>query len=176
MNVANDELVRSLDPSHLDTLEISGWAWADMRFHSYTVVHYPQFDICKETTSGRYDLIIAEQVFEHIADPAKAATNVYQMLKDGGVFLITTPFLIKYHPDPHDYWRWTVEGLKLLLDGAGFEDVQTHSWGNRDCARESLDGFSDFDPSRHSLENDPKLPLVVWAYARRSSVTEGPAQ
>jgi hypothetical protein len=89
---------------------------------------------------------------------AKAATNVDQMLNDQRMFLTTTRLLIKYHPNPQDYWRGPDEGLKLLLDDAGLEDVQTHSLGNRDCARESMDGSPDFDPSCHFLENDLELP------------------
>ena len=38
------------------------------------------------------------------------------MLNDNGVFLIVTPFLIKIHGHPHDFTRWTPEGLQAFLD------------------------------------------------------------
>jgi hypothetical protein len=28
-----------------------------------------------------------------------------------------------YHPDPNDYWRWTIDGLKLQIQRGGFEII-----------------------------------------------------
>jgi hypothetical protein len=28
-----------------------------------------------------------------------------------------------YHPDPGDYWRWTRDGLRMTVAGAGFDVV-----------------------------------------------------
>ena len=66
-----------------------------------------------------FDLIIAEQVFEHLLWPYRAARNVHRMLRPGGSFLITTPFLVKIHPVPNDCSRWTETGMKHLLAEAG---------------------------------------------------------
>lgn len=47
-----------------------------------------------------FDVVIAEQVFEHLQDPYSAARNVWRMLKEDGIFLIATPFLIRIHNLP----------------------------------------------------------------------------
>ena len=30
------------------------------------------------------------------------------------------PFLVGYHPDPHDFWRYTSETLKKIFEENGF--------------------------------------------------------
>ena len=91
------DFVRSLDPSRLDVLEISaGPQWVrEFRFRRYEPTQFPGFDICAETLPRRYDLIIADQVFEHLQWPYRAGRNVWSMLKPGGHFVVVTPFLVR---------------------------------------------------------------------------------
>ena len=168
MNRATTEHVNRLNPASLDVLEISGSAWQPVGFRSYLSVAYPEFDICRHRLAATFDLVIAEQVFEHIADPAAAAINVLNMVRPGGTFLVTTPFLIKINPSPLDLWRWTESGLKLLLERVGFSEVATYSWGNRACVIGNFEQWPMYDPMMHSLENDPEFPIVVWGFAKRA--------
>lgn len=168
MNRATADFVTHLGPANLDVLEISGASWSGFGFRSYESANYPAFDISRDRTSRTYDLIIAEQVFEHLRHPARAARNVLGMLRNGGTFLITTPFLIKYHPAPLDLWRWTAEGLAAFLEDAGFEMVEAASWGNRACVAGNFDSWPSYDGAAHSLDNEPDFPIVVWAFARRT--------
>lgn len=90
------EKVKSWGPEQLDVLEISaGEHWQTLRFRSFTEANYFEFDICKDKLDRQFDVIIADQVFEHLLWPARAARNVHSMLKPGGRFAITSPFLIK---------------------------------------------------------------------------------
>jgi SAM-dependent methyltransferase len=169
MNRATSDFIAGLVPERLDALEISGTAWRDAGFRSYEHVAYPDFDICRDRTSRTYDLIVAEQVFEHIRRPDRAARNILGMLRRNGVFVVTTPFLIKYHPEPLDLWRWTAAGLQALLEDAGFATVDAHAWGNRACVAGNFDTWPDYAPDIHSLENEPEFPIVVWAFAHRAA-------
>ena len=164
--------MRSLDCSQIDALEISGIGSKDRyNFRSYQSVDYPGYDVCKEPLAPeQFDLVIAEQVFEHVLRPDRAAANVFQMLRPGGVFVISTPFLLKVHEIPADLYRWTEHGMRQLLETAGFEVLATASWGNRKCL------FADMKPglewttynSRiHSLDNEPQFAVVVWAFAAK---------
>src|SRR5262245_11702138 len=65
MDRATQKLVGTLGPQNLDALEISGDGWRDFGFRSYRQVQYPEFDVCAQVLQQRFDLIIAEQVFEH---------------------------------------------------------------------------------------------------------------
>src|ERR1041384_5924596 len=116
------EIVAKLGPERLDALEISpGEFWQGRGFKSYRGVRYPDFDVCSQVLPEKFDLIIADQVFEHLHWPYRAGKNVYQMLKPGGHFINTTPFLVRLHDDPVDCSRWTELGMKYLLAECGFE-------------------------------------------------------
>jgi SAM-dependent methyltransferase len=171
MNRETRKIVDGLNPSQLSVLEISGDRWSEAGlFRSYKSLDFPEFDVCKDRLDETFDLIVAEQVFEHLLWPYRAARNVFQMLKPNGHFLITTPFLVRVHPFPTDCTRWTETGMQYFLAECGFslEDVQTGSWGNRDCVRAHLrDGWRIYQPWRHSIRNEKDYPLVVWALAQK---------
>ena len=162
--------IETLGPERLDVLEISGGPQWRRRFHfgSYTATEFPGFDICAEQVPKRFDLIIADQVFEHLPWPYRAGRNALAMLKHGGYLIVTVPFLVRVHESPLDCCRWTETGLSYLLQECGFRgrDIHTGSWGNRDCVKANLThwrkrGFFG------SLANEPDFPLAVWAFARR---------
>ena len=131
----------------------------------YRSVQFPEFDITRDVLPEKFDLIIAEQVFEHIRYPYRAAGNVREMLNDDGIFLIATPFLIKIHGVPEDYTRWTEDGLRNFLEECGFT-CEVHSWGNKKAVRANLKRWREYG-WRRDLRNEPEFPATVWAYARK---------
>lgn len=162
-------LVKRLGPENLDVLEISaGKYWQSFPFRSFTEANFPEFDICQDVLPRQFDLIIADQVFEHLLWPYRAARNVFSMLRPGGHFLMTTPFLIRVHAIPNDCTRWTETGMKHFLAEAGFplESIQSGSWGNRACVQANFSRWA-----RRgwfgSLKNEPDFPVAVWSLARR---------
>jgi hypothetical protein len=42
-----------------------------------------------------------------------------RVLKHGGLIYCQLPFVIGYHPGPTDFWRFTREGIRELVDQAG---------------------------------------------------------
>jgi SAM-dependent methyltransferase len=172
MNREVERFITSLDTKKMSVLEISGSRFRDRwPFHSYTTVQYPDYDVCSGPLAvAEFDLVIAEQVFEHILHPDLGVRSVYQMLKPGGIFIIDTPFLLKFHPYPRDLYRWTEDGMRTLLEGAGFSAIETGSWGNRRCLIKDLTpglGWTSYQPLLHSLKNEPQFPIVVWAFAHK---------
>ncbi len=166
------EFVRQLDFSRMSALEISGDHWRNFGFRSYRNVDFPEYDVCQEPLEREgFDLIFAEQVFEHIRAPRRAAANVWQMLRPGGYFIVSTPFLYQVHAAPEDFSRWTEAGLKFLLIEGGFaaESIQTGSWGNRACVKANMSGIPHYNRWLHSLKNEPDFPIMVWAMARRQA-------
>ncbi len=131
-------LISQLDHPNLDACEISGERWKDkFQWKSYTNLFYPDFDICRATTSAQYDIILAEQVWEHLPYSYRATRNVYNMLRAGGFFFLTTPFMIRVHGYPIDCTRWTEDGLKNFLYESGFPEnrIVTGFWGNTSCIK-----------------------------------------
>nr|WP_207631987.1 class I SAM-dependent methyltransferase [Methylobacterium sp. NI91] len=173
MDGATKRLVEGLYPQSLEVCEISGDSWSDMfRWKSFTRKHYPEFDICKDEFEEKYDLIIAEQVFEHVRHPWEAAKNIYKGLKPGGHFLISTPFLFHLHPTPLDCWRWTPQGMGFMLEDAGFRplDIVVDSWGNYDAfLRHAMIGEAPVYDGSQPIHNIEHIPIMVWALAKKSS-------
>ena len=80
------------------------------------------------------------------------------MLRSGGFFVVTIPFLIKVHDVPVDCSRRTELGLNRLLQECGFEAdrVTTASWGNRACVKANFSRWAKFGWHR-SLKNEPEF-------------------
>ena len=81
-------------------------------------------------TAG-YDSAICLEVLEHVPHPFRAAREIHRVLKPGGVAIVSVPHLSRLHDQPHDYSRFTIHGLRRLLEEAGFEvlEVQTKGGG-----------------------------------------------
>jgi len=166
--------ISNLDLSKMKVLEISaGEYWREnFKFRSYNSLNYPEYDICKTINiNQKFDLIIADNVWEHIKYPNKATKNVFNLLNDGGYFLLIVPFMIRVHEVPIDCTRWTEDGLRFHLEECGFQlnNIFTNSWGNKSCVSANL--RSDDTWARiwffKSLKNDKKFPVQVWALAKK---------
>lgn len=66
-------------------------------------------------------VVVSQETLEHIADPFKAVREMGRVLKQSGRLLLQTPFVLGYHPDPEDYWRFTAAGVRGLFEQAGLE-------------------------------------------------------
>lgn len=170
MATAVDDHIASLGPAGLSAAEISGSTHAAKPWRSYRSLDYPEFDLCADlAVTERCDVVICEQVLEHVVDPCKAASNLRRLSEPGGHVIVSTPFLIRVHELPaygmKDYWRFTPDGLRELLERAGLEVERVDSWGNRDCVVGNLDRWSALR-AWHSLRNERDLPVQVWAFAR----------
>jgi SAM-dependent methyltransferase len=166
---AVDRFLDTLDCSHLDALEISaGWKWRERNWGSYSEMNWPEYDICADVLDRQFDVVIADNVWEHLAYPYRAARNVHTMLRPDGHFINITPFLIRYHPVPIDCSRWTALGMMHFLEEAGFdaERIHTGSWGNRSAVCRNLRRWMRVGWRRH-FPNDPAYPVTVWAIARK---------
>jgi len=71
--------------------------------------------------SASLTVVISQEVIEHVADPCRAVREAARVLRPGGWLYLQAPFVIGYHPSPRDYWRFTAEGLRRLVESAGLE-------------------------------------------------------
>jgi SAM-dependent methyltransferase len=166
-----DAWLRELNPGMLDAMEISGSGhFSGFGWRSFDDRQYPAFDICQHQIAPEsVDLVIADQVFEHLAYPYRAARNIHAGLRPGGHFLVLVPFLIRVHRIPTDCTRWTEDGLRYFLVEAGFtpSEIRTGSWGNRACVKANLVRNYWARRGWGSVKNDPTFPVNVWALARK---------
>ena len=182
MDAETNAIVMGWDTGTLDAIEISGSAWKNAGFKSFRRVNYAEFDVCtpyddwpdalKTELVESADVVLAEQVWEHLAYPYRATLNVLRMLRPGGRFLVTTPFLVKVHgpPEHSDCSRWTAEGMQFFLEECGFDPatISVESWGNKECAAAHLTSEVWLDYAEGmNLENDPTYPCMVWAVGQK---------
>jgi SAM-dependent methyltransferase len=66
------------------------------------------------------DSVLSVAVLEHTRLPWVCARELWRVLKPGGAAVICVPFLQPEHAVPHDFFRYTVYGLRSLLEWAGF--------------------------------------------------------
>ena len=159
--------------NNYNVLEISGGEYwrENLSFKNYKSLNYPEFDICLNKTEDKFDLIIADNIWEHLKFPYRATKNIYEMLNENGFFLIIVPFLVRVHEVPIDCSRWTKDGLMHFLfeNGFKYENIITGSWGNKSCVKSNL--RKDDRWSRvgffSNLKNDEKFPVQVWALAKK---------
>lgn len=75
-----------------------------------------------------FDRVFAFNVFEHLAEPRKAAAEILRVLKPGGLVAIHSAFLQAVHEAPHHYFNATEFGLRQWF--SGFEIERCHVSGN----------------------------------------------
>lgn len=63
-----------------------------------------------------FDCVFCTGTLEHVRDPWQAVREIHRVVKPGGIVHIDVPFIQGYHADPTDYWRFTIDGLRLLCE------------------------------------------------------------
>ncbi|QNL51420.1 class I SAM-dependent methyltransferase [Olivibacter sp. SDN3] len=67
------------------------------------------------------DIILSNQVLEHVDSPEGYLKEAWRLLKPGGTLILSTHGYWYYHPTPNDYWRWTSAGLRKLIEEQHFD-------------------------------------------------------
>ena len=67
------------------------------------------------------DLVVSFQVLEHVRDLDAFFSETRRVLKIGGKLMLSTHGTWLYHAHPHDYRRWTREGLINEIETRGFD-------------------------------------------------------
>ncbi len=68
-----------------------------------------------------FEFVLSQETLEHVANPFLAVKEMERVLKPNGLVYIQVPFILGYHPDPDDYWRFTRTGVQRLIEQAGLE-------------------------------------------------------
>jgi SAM-dependent methyltransferase len=71
-----------------------------------------------------FDTVVAFQVLEHVEEPGATVREAFRVLRPGGVFIVTTPFMWGVHEAPRDFYRYTEYGLRHVLSTAGFAEIE----------------------------------------------------
>lgn len=70
------------------------------------------------------DIVLIFNLLEHIYNYSFLLSEIRRVLKPGGKVVGAVPFLVGYHPDPRDYWRFTGESLLKIFEKQNFKEIK----------------------------------------------------
>jgi SAM-dependent methyltransferase len=70
--------------------------------------------------SETINTVVAICVLEHVARPWDVVREFSRILIPKGKLLIEVPFINPMHAAPHDFFRFSIEGLEVVLNDNGF--------------------------------------------------------
>ncbi len=120
------QLIADLDPGAVCLNVGAGKTNIDLRFINMEIEKGEGIDLVGSVEAipcdgNFFDLVITQEVLEHVKSPHLAIQEIFRVLKPNGMAYIQLPFIIGYHPCPNDYWRFTHEGIVELVESEGFE-------------------------------------------------------
>jgi SAM-dependent methyltransferase len=62
------------------------------------------------------DFVTSVSVLEHVRYPQRVVSEIYRILKPGGMVYISVPFIFPFHADPDDFYRFSHKGLEILCE------------------------------------------------------------
>jgi len=111
------------------------------------------------------DIVIISSFLYIHPEPKELLNESRRLLKPKGMLLLTVPLIYPHNPEPTDYWRFTDEGLRLLLNHAGFNDFTIIPFGGRWSAAVYL--LSPFLRPRKIV-----APVVYWMSIKLDTWTD----
>lgn len=77
-----------------------------------------------------FETVLCVQVLEHTPRPRELVAELGRVLKKDGLLVLMAPFSFRLHEEPHDYFRFSVHGLRELCAGAGLTIVEARPLGS----------------------------------------------
>ncbi len=118
------------------------------------------------------DCFICTQTIQFIYDIKSVAKNIYKLLKDDGVALITAAGISKISLGDYnqwgEYWHFTKQSMKRIFQDAGFSEIEVESYGNIKTAMCFLYGMTVEDLSEDDFElNDEQFQVIITALVKK---------
>jgi SAM-dependent methyltransferase len=99
----------------------------DVTFETFDLKVGQEVDFEKDSLpsqSDAYDTVLFLNVMEHIFNYQHIANEVVRILKPGGQMIGFVPFLMWYHPDHKDFFRYTHEALEIIFARTGAINIE----------------------------------------------------
>ncbi|HET7612911.1 MAG TPA: class I SAM-dependent methyltransferase, partial [Gemmatimonadaceae bacterium] len=93
----------------------------------------PQVDIVVQPgerwplPDAHFDVLISNQVLEHVADLDFTLAEMKRVVKPGGTVVVSIPFIYNEHGSPYDFQRFTVYRARQLFEK--FEELDLEKQG-----------------------------------------------
>jgi glycosyltransferase involved in cell wall biosynthesis len=133
----------------------------------------PQVTIAADLTkpndipTNQFDCIICTHVLHIVFELEKMVSELFRILKPGGVLLVAVPHISMCGEKAHEVWRFTPEGLQMVLARAfGKDNISIKAYGNSLTAAGDLRGLVTHEFTQKELNyHDPRFAIEVCARA-----------
>lgn len=71
--------------------------------------------------SHSFHRILCQVVLEHVREPGQVLAELHRVLREDGRIFVSVPQEWERHQMPHDYYRFTAEGVRYLLEKNHFQ-------------------------------------------------------
>ncbi len=79
--------------------------------------------------NNSFDAVICSELLEHVPTPPSVLSEIYRVLRPGGILFICVPFLYQIHGDPYDFGRYTDHYWAFTLAKTGFQNIVIEKQG-----------------------------------------------
>jgi SAM-dependent methyltransferase len=122
-----------------------------------------------EIPNDLFDCIICTHVLHIVFKINSAIMELHRILKPGGTLLVAVPHISMCDPKWHEYWRFTEEGLHVLLANVfGRENIVTRAYGNSLTAAGEIRGLAAHEFTKGELNyHDQRFAIEICARAKK---------
>jgi len=113
-----------------------------------------------------FDCIVCTHVLNAVRDLDAIVSDMYRILRPGGVLLVALPHVSMYSQSAGEIWRFTPGGLQTLLARSFGDQVVVRAYGNSLAAAAEIRGMIADELSPRQLRvHDPRFAVEVCARA-----------
>jgi len=115
--------------------------------------------------ANSYDRVLCFNLLEHLYKPKNLLSEANRILKSSGELIGYVPFLVKFHPDPNDYFRYTEQALHKILEESGFSKIKIKFVGRGQAT-------AAWSQIEHILPKFIRWPITYLAFALDDLILE----
>ena len=114
----------------------SNFVKGESKFHYSNKISNQKLKVfCSDLTkklsipSKKYNNVLFFNILEHLPEYKLVFSEIYRIVKKGGFFIGSVPFIYQIHAAPNDYFRFSKQFLKLNLKKYKFKQVKVKALG-----------------------------------------------
>ena len=114
----------------------SNFVKGESRFHYSNKISNKKFkifysDLTKKLKipSRKYNNVLLFNVLEHLPEYKLAFSEIFRIIKKGGSFIGSIPFIYQIHAAPNDYFRFSKQFIELNLKKNKFKKIKVKALG-----------------------------------------------
>ncbi len=72
---------------------------------------------------GKFEHVECTSVLEHSRRPWLMAANIERLMVPGATIFVTVPWIWRYHPYDHDYYRFSRDGIRAIFPNIEWSEL-----------------------------------------------------